>query len=123
MKFESFVYKWTHNETKKCYIGKHKGTIDDGYISSSKEFNRHYRSNPTMYEREIIFHGDDGACYKLEAELIAKAYKDIGYDLVFNISGMAEKAYILQKSQKNQRLTRLQQRKMYWYFRNRQNST
>jgi len=33
---ESFVYLWTNKDTDRKYIGKHKGTADDGYVCSSE---------------------------------------------------------------------------------------
>jgi len=33
---EAFVYLWRNSETKKFYLGSHKGTIDDGYTHSSQ---------------------------------------------------------------------------------------
>lgn len=32
---EAFVYCWYNQDTKKKYIGYHKGNVDDGYVSSS----------------------------------------------------------------------------------------
>lgn len=54
-----FVYKWTNKTNGKWYIGSHKGTPDDGYVSSSKVFaaaiKKHGKEN---FEREILFEGD-----------------------------------------------------------------
>ena len=33
---EAFVYCWTDHKTNKLYVGVHKGSINDGYICSSK---------------------------------------------------------------------------------------
>ena len=35
--YEAFVYKWTKTDGF-WYIGFHKGSIDDGYISSGEYF-------------------------------------------------------------------------------------
>jgi hypothetical protein len=32
----SFVYCWSDQKTAKVYVGMHKGTVNDGYICSSK---------------------------------------------------------------------------------------
>ena len=40
MKHEAFVYLWQHKDTGVSYIGYHIGSQDDGYVSSSEEFNR-----------------------------------------------------------------------------------
>lgn len=57
MRKEGFVYKWKHKESGKMYIGSHYGNIDDGYVSSSNEFNPIYDSDPLMFERTIIVRG------------------------------------------------------------------
>ena len=38
--YEGFVYEWINKKNGKWYIGSHKGTPDDGYISSSKPLNK-----------------------------------------------------------------------------------
>lgn len=50
----SFVYIWKNKITGKQYIGSHKGTIVDGYISTSKYFNEDYYKNPKNFDRIII---------------------------------------------------------------------
>lgn len=52
---EYFVYEWT-NSIGKRYIGYHKGTIDDGYISSSssEEFWKDWKDPTIIWNRKII---------------------------------------------------------------------
>jgi hypothetical protein len=86
MKHESFVYKWTNINTGKFYIGKHKGTIDDGYISSGKSFLDCYYSDPSIFKREILFQGTDQECYEQEGILIKQAIQAVGYNNIYNLT-------------------------------------
>ena len=45
--YEAFVYKWTKTDGF-WYIGFHKGSIDDGYISSGEYFLEDYNKNPDL---------------------------------------------------------------------------
>lgn len=54
IQYDSFVYIWKNKITGKQYIGSHKGTVDDGYISTSKYFNEDYNKNPKNFHRMII---------------------------------------------------------------------
>lgn len=84
MNTESFVYKWTNIVSGKIYIGKHKGTEDDGYISSGKVFLACYYANPHEFKREIIFWGTDYECLKEEGKLIKEAIRLAGYTKLYN---------------------------------------
>lgn len=68
---EAFVYKWTHT-TGMWYVGYHKGTIDDGYICSSKVVKPMIVANPDQWTREIIAHGTKQAMIDLEIELLVE---------------------------------------------------
>lgn len=67
---EAFVYKWTDTTTEMWYIGYHKGSIDDGYICSSKIVKPLIEANPGNWERTIIAHGTKQAMIDLERELL-----------------------------------------------------
>lgn len=54
---DSFVYKWTDTPTSKMYIGCHKGTVDDGYVCSSKIMLEEYRKRPEDFVREVLSFG------------------------------------------------------------------
>lgn len=84
MKHESFVYKWTNIKSGRFYIGKHKGTPDDGYISSGKTFLECYNAEPSMYKREILFYGTDRECLKEEGRLVSQAINMFGYSKIYN---------------------------------------
>jgi hypothetical protein len=86
MTHESFVYKWTNINTGKFYIGKHKGTPDDGYISSGKSFLDCYHAEPSMFKREIMFYGTDLECYEQEGLLIRQAIQKVGYENIYNLT-------------------------------------
>lgn len=75
MNNEAFVYKWSNLTNGKFYIGYHKGSLDDGYISSShNEMFWNDFTNPEMiWEREIIFIGSKNDCL-FEEQKILKEY-------------------------------------------------
>jgi hypothetical protein len=54
-----FVYIWINKSNRKYYIGSHKGTTDDGYIGSGVVFRKAYDKNPHLFERTIIYQGND----------------------------------------------------------------
>lgn len=67
---EAFVYSWKNKTTNCLYIGWHKGSVDDGYICSSKPMLEEYRKNPDNFERFIIAHGSADDMIKLEQKLL-----------------------------------------------------
>ena len=56
---DSFVYLWINKSTDKKYIGKHKGTTDDGYVASSELFLADYNECPDNFKRTILAYGSD----------------------------------------------------------------
>lgn len=68
--YEAFLYCWTDSLTNKLYIGKHKGKIDDGYISSSKYFMEEYRKRPENFSRQIIALGTHNDIICLETSIL-----------------------------------------------------
>lgn len=66
---EAFVYCWYNSDNNKKYIGYHKGSINDGYISSSsnKSFWEDY--NKGKLKRQIIAHGSIKDCQRLERKI------------------------------------------------------
>lgn len=67
---EAFLYCWTDRQTDRLYIGAHKGSEDDGYISSSKVFNEQYQSRPQDFTRQIIAHGSQQDILHLESQVL-----------------------------------------------------
>lgn len=83
---EAFVYKWTNTTNNKIYIGKHKGTPNDGYISSGKTFLTSYNANPSHFVRSIIWQGTDQECLQKEWEFIQEAVSSVGWNGLYNIT-------------------------------------
>jgi len=54
MAMEAFVYCWTDKLTNKLYIGSHKGSVDDGYVCSSKNMMKEYKKRPQDFSRQIV---------------------------------------------------------------------
>lgn len=50
-----FIYEWTDNSTRLKYIGKHEGTVDDGYVGSGTIFIKEYNLRPGDFTREILW--------------------------------------------------------------------
>lgn len=67
----SFVYRWTDHKTQKLYLGYHKGTIDDGYVCSSKLMMEQYLLRPQDFSREIIAEGTLDDMRKLESKMLS----------------------------------------------------
>lgn len=70
MNNEAFVYCWTDHLTKKLYVGSHKGTVDDGYTSSSKLLEQELRARPADFTRQIIAEGKFMDMRKLESVIL-----------------------------------------------------
>jgi len=89
MNHESFVYKWINKENGMYYIGKHKGTDNDGYISSGKAFLEEYNYDPESFYREIVYRGTDRECLNMEQNLIKQSVRLDGYQKLYNQTGWA----------------------------------
>lgn len=69
-KSEAFVYCWTDHKRDMLYVGVHKGTQCDGYISSSKVFNTEYNKRPMDFSRQIIATGDFKSMAVFESKIL-----------------------------------------------------
>jgi len=49
-----FIYIWYDSKRKMYYLGCHYGTINDGYICSSRRMRDAYRRRPENFKRRII---------------------------------------------------------------------
>ena len=67
---EAFLYCWTDHATNQLYIGWHKGSVDDGYICSSKYMKEQYNQRPDDFTREIIAFGTTKDITNLETLLL-----------------------------------------------------
>jgi len=77
---EAFVYCWTDKLTNKLYVGSHKGSIDDGYICSSKYMLEEYNKRPEDFSRQIIAEGDISDIRKIEAKILQSVKASINED-------------------------------------------
>ena len=87
---ESFVYLWINKDTDRKYVGKHKGTNDDGYVCSSESMLSEYNDCPSRFVRTILAYGTDEEMHELETQLILtlKATKS---HLYYNMSNNLRK--------------------------------
>jgi hypothetical protein len=90
---EAFVYAWTDHKRKMLYIGFHKGSIDDGYICSSKRVLAAYKNRPHDFSRSIIAMGAADDMYALESALLkaARVRRNPHY---YNVSENEQKIYM-----------------------------
>ena len=51
---EGYVYCWTDHRTNMLYVGIKKGSFDEKYITSSKNFNSEYEKRPEDFSREVL---------------------------------------------------------------------
>lgn len=66
----AFVYCWTDHRDIKLYVGSHKGSIDDGYVCSSKYMMKEYQKRPQDFTRQIIAEGSVSDIRKLETKIL-----------------------------------------------------
>lgn len=67
---EAFVYCWTDHKTGMLYVGSHKGTLDDGYVCSSKLMLEEYKKRPEDFTRQIVAEGSYVDIIKLEEVIL-----------------------------------------------------
>jgi len=86
MNKEAFVYLWYDSRSKMFYLGKHKGTPDDGYTHSSCRWEQ-FSSNsvPKGVRRRVLTYGSNKDMYKLENELLRNR-KEKCWDRYYNES-------------------------------------
>jgi hypothetical protein len=85
---DSFVYIWTNKTKNRKYVGYHKGTLDDGYISSTSNNNFWKDFDCDEFQREIIFEGTRDECLKYEQDYLKSI--DISSDEWYNNARGAE---------------------------------
>lgn len=57
MEKEGFIYLWYDKKHKKYYLGCHWGTLDDGYVCSSKWMRKSFNRRPEDFKRRILQRG------------------------------------------------------------------
>lgn len=69
---EAFVYIWENVTNGNKYIGYHKGSLDDGYVSStsSERFWNDFKDPSIEWKRHIVFQGTSEECLKHEQQLL-----------------------------------------------------
>lgn len=73
--YNSFIYIWFNKVKRMFYIGKHFGSINDGYICSSKKMMQEYKKRPSDFRRKILTYVIDTTGYEiLNAELKWMSY-------------------------------------------------
>ena len=86
MNKESFVYLWYDSRNKMFYLGKHKGTPDDGYTHSSSMWQQFKNDNiPQGVRRRIISWGTNEDMHELETKLLLNR-KEKCWDRYYNAS-------------------------------------
>lgn len=71
---QTFVYQWVDSKHNKFYIGVHRGSLTDGYISSSKILNQEYKLRPHDFTRQVIATSDSyEEMLALETSLLTEA--------------------------------------------------
>ena len=70
--YESYLYKYTHLETGKMYIGIHKGKLGDKYWHSSKneEFNQAFSTEKNVFKFEVLRYGSHHAMEVAESSML-----------------------------------------------------
>jgi len=99
----AFVYCWTDHKTGKLYVGSHKGTIDDGYICSSKYLMEEYDERPEDFTRQIIAEGEIEDIRKLEMKILSSvdARKNKNFYNMHNGTGYHYRWKHTEESRKN----------------------
>ena len=86
MNKEAFVYLWYDSRNKMFYLGKHKGTPDDGYTHSSNMWQKfNSDSVPEGVKRRVLTYGSDKDMYELETKLLLNR-KEKCWDRYYNAS-------------------------------------
>lgn len=76
MEKEGFIYIWYDRKRKMYYIGSHWGTIDDGYICSSKWMRDAYRYRKQDFHRRILKRNVSRDCLLKEEYYFFQMIKD-----------------------------------------------
>ena len=97
MEHEAFVYLLLNTDNGRYYVGFHKGTKDDGYVCSSRNYEFWQDYNQGMeFRRYYLFFGSTEECRKREKEELAGCYNDPKcYNFANGIGGFSlKKDYI-----------------------------
>ena len=95
---EAFVYLWFDSKNRKFYLGKHKGTPDDGYTHSSTVMES-FDVPPPHMKRRILAYGTDEEMCLLEHECL-KNRKEKKWERYYN-KHLGDPRYIDQSGENN----------------------
>ena len=72
VKYEAYLYQYTHIPTSRIYLGIHKGLIEDAYTHSStcEEFQSLLRDNPEDFNYAVLMTGSYNAMRNKEHEML-----------------------------------------------------
>jgi len=100
MSYEAFVYQWYDSKNRMFYLGKHKGTPDDGYTHSSTIMES-FKSDevPPYMKRRILAYGTHEEMCELEYKLLLDR-KAKCWDRYYN-RGLGDPRVIDQSGEKN----------------------
>ena len=100
---EAFVYRWYDAPNDMYYLGKHKGSQDDGYTHSSTVWEHFTKDNiPEGVTREIIAEGTDEEMCVLEHKLLKFEKENGNWDKYYNES-LGDPHYVDQSGENNPR--------------------
>ena len=98
---EAFIYRWYDAPNDMYYLGKHKGSQDDGYTHSSYVWPRFTKDNiPEGVTREIIAEGTDEEMCVLEHKLLKFEKENGNWDRYYNES-LGDPHYVDQSGENN----------------------
>jgi hypothetical protein len=61
-----FIYEWVDNATGLKYIGRHEGSLDDGYAGSGTIFLNEYNLRSTDFTRNILWESNNTTVKELK---------------------------------------------------------
>lgn len=113
MNNEAFVYCWTDSKTNKLYVGSHVGSVDDGYVSSSRHFMAEYKQRPEDFSRQIIAHGNRDDVRSLESSIL-NSIDAASNRSFYNLHNNNGKFFVTDDSHKRSVITRKRKR-LNWH--------
>jgi len=84
------------------YVGSHKGSVDDGYVCSSKYMLEEYNERPEDFSRHIIAEGNLSEIRKLEAKIL-QAVNAATNEEYYNRHNCDDKFYLKEHTEESKR--------------------
>ena len=76
MNQEAFVYRLNNLTNGRYYVGYHKGTEEDGYICSSKNYEFWQDLHNCTFTRDVLNYGSKEECKLYESVLLSECFTD-----------------------------------------------